>query len=56
MLRCVECGRETVGSTLNWRPYLTVNDEVCVYCPDCAEPEFGARGEGPKRRREQPSE
>jgi RimJ/RimL family protein N-acetyltransferase len=33
MLRYVECGRETVGSTLDWRPYLTVDDEVCVFCP-----------------------
>ena len=56
MLRCVECGKETMGSTLDWRANLTVDDEVCVYCPDCAEREFGARGERPKPPREQTSE
>jgi hypothetical protein len=45
VLRCVECGKETTGTTLDWRAYLTLDDEVCVYCRDCAEREFGARGE-----------
>ena len=26
-----------MGSTLDWRAHLTVDDEVCVYCPDWAD-------------------
>jgi DNA-directed RNA polymerase subunit RPC12/RpoP len=42
MLRCVECGKEATDSAIEWRGYLTDDDEVAIYCPDCAEREFGA--------------
>ena len=45
-LRCVECGRvQTAPVARGWRAYLTVDDdepaEAVVYCPECAEREFG---------------
>jgi hypothetical protein len=51
-VRCVECGRKSRGDATDWRAYLTEdpeghNDagvgvlEAVVYCPDCAEHEFG---------------
>jgi hypothetical protein len=48
---CEECGREaeTAGEALRWRALLTAAIEeegegvgVAVYCPDCAEREFGS--------------
>jgi hypothetical protein len=39
-LRCVECGREAVPGEL-WRLLFADLGEVAVYCPDCAECEFG---------------
>jgi hypothetical protein len=53
MLRCEECGRraETNVEAHGWRVYLTANyddeeaesapDDFAVYCPECAEREFG---------------
>jgi hypothetical protein len=41
-LRCVECEPHD-GE--RFRAYLTVDDEVAVYCPECAEREFGGKGE-----------
>jgi hypothetical protein len=40
VLRCVECGAETEAGE-RWLAYLTVDDEAVVYCPECAEREFG---------------
>jgi hypothetical protein len=44
-LVCVECGRETTSAERVWRAVLAggVGDEleVAVYCPACAEREFG---------------
>jgi hypothetical protein len=44
-LVCVECRRETTGPEKGWRAVLAggVEDElgVVVYCPACAEREFG---------------
>jgi DNA-directed RNA polymerase subunit RPC12/RpoP len=44
-LVCVECGRETTAPEKGWQAVLAggVEDEleVAVYCPDCAEREFG---------------
>jgi hypothetical protein len=42
-LSCVECGAESSGEAGGWRAYLTIDDEAVVFCPDCAEREFGAR-------------
>jgi hypothetical protein len=44
---CVECGRERREGERGWRAYLTVDDEVAVYCPSCAEREFGRSVGGP---------
>jgi hypothetical protein len=45
-LVCVECGRETTGPEKGWQAVLAggVDEdelEVAVYCPACAEREFG---------------
>ena len=43
-LVCVECN-ETASEddALGWRAYLTSDEphELAIYCPDCAEREFG---------------
>ena len=41
VLRCEECGVVSIDAAVGWRAYLTVDDEVAVYCPDCAAVEFG---------------
>ena len=45
-LTCVECGRvHQAPVARGWRAYLTVDEdesaEAIVYCPECAEREFG---------------
>lgn len=40
-LECVECGVVSEGSARDWRAFLTIDDEVATYCPDCAREEFG---------------
>lgn len=45
MLRCEECGAEAEENAEGWRAYLTVDDEVAGYCPDCSEREFGTTKE-----------
>lgn len=50
ILRCIECGRESVTGR-HWRAYLASDPceddppELVVYCPSCAEREFGSFGE-----------
>ena len=41
-LSCVECGRHPPPAEL-WRLYFSdrVAREVVIYCPECAEREFG---------------
>jgi hypothetical protein len=39
-LSCVECGREPRGDQ-RFKAYLTVDNEIPIYCPECAEREFG---------------
>jgi hypothetical protein len=52
LARCVECGRVSGFLWTRWRAYwIDVPDadddpEVALYCPDCADREFG-----PPRRR-----
>ena len=41
VLVCVECGKQSEGSARGWRALLTIDDEAAVYCPECAEAEFG---------------
>jgi len=38
-LACVECGEEDAGNARGWRAYL-FEDELLVYCADCAAREF----------------
>ena len=41
-LRCEECHREPRDDE-RFRAYLTIDGEVAVFCPECAEREFGQR-------------
>jgi hypothetical protein len=48
VLVCVECVAEAPPGAVGWRAMFTVGDEdaedeemVAVYCPECAEREFG---------------
>ncbi len=41
VLACAECGKQSEGGARGWRAPLTVDDEAVVYCPECAEEEFG---------------
>ena len=34
-LTCVECGHTSGGDTKDWKAYLTIDDEVAIYCPTC---------------------
>jgi hypothetical protein len=51
MLNCEECATQpaTAEEALRWRAYLTAvvedegGEEVAVYCPECADREFGPR-------------
>ncbi len=45
VLECIECGRRDERG-LGWRAYLDADDDVWVYCRDCAEFEFGDAGAG----------
>jgi hypothetical protein len=44
-IRCQECGREDDSDERGWRAFLGDGDDggdvVFVYCPQCAEREFG---------------
>ena len=51
LLRCVECGVESPGLAPGWRAYLVdepdedeQEQEVLMFCPECAEREFGSFG------------
>jgi len=37
----VECRDAAQGDAISWRAYLSVDDEVAIYRPGCAEREFG---------------
>jgi hypothetical protein len=37
---CTECGRQPRPGEL-WRVYFADLGEVAIYCPECAEREFG---------------
>lgn len=43
--RCVECGA-AFDDREGWRAYLTVDEEVALYCPPCAEHEFVGGSDG----------
>jgi hypothetical protein len=42
---CAECGcepRDDENAADEWRAYLDVDNELPVFCPECAEREFGS--------------
>ncbi|HSC91500.1 MAG TPA: hypothetical protein VLB86_07595 [Gaiellaceae bacterium] len=48
-LECVECGRVETAAAAGWKAYVADGhefpaSEVLVYCPGCAEREFGDPG------------
>lgn len=40
-LVCVECQAVSEGQAFGWRAYLGDDDEALIFCPRCAEREFG---------------
>jgi hypothetical protein len=40
VVRCVECGR-LQSADESWRLHFADIGELAIYCPDCAEREFG---------------
>jgi hypothetical protein len=43
VLTCAECGREPrndENAAEEWRAYLDIDDDLPVFCPECAEREF----------------
>jgi hypothetical protein len=45
-LVCLECGQVSHAGAAGWKAYLGDwgdDEDVGVYCPDCAEREFGDR-------------
>jgi hypothetical protein len=53
-LSCAECGRKPrLDETADdeWRAYRDVDDDLPVFCPECAEREFGVRCVVPAARR-----
>jgi hypothetical protein len=41
-LVCAECGKQADAKGAAWKAFLTDEpDEIALYCPDCAEREFG---------------
>jgi hypothetical protein len=46
-LACAECGRKPLpdeNAAEEWRAYLDIDDDLPVFCPQCAEREFGEEG------------
>jgi hypothetical protein len=46
-LICAECGRgsrDDKNAAEEWRAYLDINDDLPVFCPECAEREFVSGG------------
>jgi hypothetical protein len=42
VLECIECASRSEEEARGWRAYLDENtSDVWLYCPDCAEREFG---------------
>jgi hypothetical protein len=49
-LKCAECGAISPPDAAGWRAYLDDDDRAVMFCPSCAEREFGATA-NPNRRR-----
>jgi uncharacterized Zn-finger protein len=37
-LTCVECGSTSADDTTHWKAYLSVDNELAIFCPVCATP------------------
>jgi hypothetical protein len=35
-LVCEECSASATGAARGWRTYLSIDDQVATYCPECA--------------------
>jgi hypothetical protein len=51
IIQCAECGAESDGLAAGWRAYLAADfdedeGEVVLFCPDCADREFGSFDSG----------
>ncbi len=42
---CAECGREDDSRERGWQGHETTDGDIALFCPDCAEREFGAGSE-----------
>jgi hypothetical protein len=40
-ITCAECGRRWNDPHERWQAHLTLDDQAVLYCPECAESEFG---------------
>jgi hypothetical protein len=47
LLTCAECGRAPRDDEMadEWRAYRDISDELPVFCPECAEREFGQKSQ-----------
>ena len=58
-LRCIECNSFASSSALGWRAYVVEDPEgdddpeVAIYCPTCAQEQFGSPGEQARQRKQQ---
>jgi hypothetical protein len=53
-LTSAECGREPCedeNAADEWRAYRDISDELPVFCPECAEREFGVEGASWRERK-----
>jgi hypothetical protein len=41
-MTCVECAADADEAARGWRAFLTVDEEVATFCPECAAREFDA--------------
>jgi RNase P subunit RPR2 len=44
-LTCTQCHLVARADTTGWRAYLTWEDELTTYCPECGEREFGGESD-----------
>jgi hypothetical protein len=40
-LACIECGKKATGHAVGFKAYVADDGELVMYCPVCAEREFG---------------
>jgi len=52
VLRCEGCGKPAGVDANGWLAYLTVNNEVAVFCAECADRETGEEPSQPLKSTE----